>query len=541
MIFKKPYAILIKYFRLIHFTSLLFMVYLFYKTTRISGFFNSYIRGESILAGFNYTSEYFSFFMYVSIFVIIVASTFILILMKKKQKPYYLYVAMIVSSLYILGTTIFSYNNILSLENIMLDVRLVRANRDFVVASVAIQFILIVLTAIRAFGFDIRKFDFASDLAGLEISEEDKEEIEVSLSIDSLDPKAEAIKLFHSARYNFVENKVMYLFFGGIAALLIIGISAINFLIINKPYQEGDYISSSLYSYSVQSSYVTNRSFDNKEITDGNQLVVLEVEMSTPDRAARRLDNTIIKLDIGGKRFSPVYDYGKHLIDLGTPYQRTPLSFEPNTYLLVFEVFGDLEIKRPNLVVFDKEYSATGLVDVTSRVRLNPIFLDEEIKEKEYYYGETVTLNSRNFKGDLTIHGISPTNAYVNSYRYCLRQDDCHRAKEVIMLPLHYRYNSNLHSLEFSISEDSNININRLISNNVKFILGDYDEAFVMDDISIIEGNRPLPPGTKLIRIGYVNSWVSNKRLVINLRNQRIFFSQSTTSPSPEIEIEEES
>ena len=70
MILRKPYAILIKNFKLIHFIMALMMGFLFYKTSSILSFLNDYLSSVATTIIHEVTSSLFS-----PLFVLIIIHT----------------------------------------------------------------------------------------------------------------------------------------------------------------------------------------------------------------------------------------------------------------------------------------------------------------------------------------------------------------------------------------------------------------------------------------------------------------------------------
>ena len=89
MIIKKPYAFMIKHFRLIHFILSLLMVFLISKTSSIVSFFNEYVKNGYYTLN---SGSYINFYMFISIILIIVISAFVYLLMKWKNKSRNLYI-----------------------------------------------------------------------------------------------------------------------------------------------------------------------------------------------------------------------------------------------------------------------------------------------------------------------------------------------------------------------------------------------------------------------------------------------------------------
>ena len=67
----------------------------------------------------------------------------------------------------------------------LLSAKLSRSIRDFSIVITAVQFIFLVFSIIRAIGFDIKKFNFKSDLREMNYDFSDSEEVEVNINLNS--------------------------------------------------------------------------------------------------------------------------------------------------------------------------------------------------------------------------------------------------------------------------------------------------------------------------------------------------------------------
>ena len=527
MILKKPYAILIKHFRLIHIILTVLMINVFMHSTRTYTFFNSYIRGETLIRGYEYTKDYFNIFLYFSLFVVILFSAIMLFLMKKKNKPYFVYVYYILLYSFVVGVVVFSFMNMSTLETMLLDVRVVRANRDFYTAAIVLQFIAIALTFVRGFGFDIKKFDFTSDLQGLEISEKDKEEIEVALSLDHIDPKAEVIKAYHNARYIFLENKFMYSLVIGVVLILVVGNFTLSKLVFDKPYSMNETIYTSMFGFRVNEAYITSRSFDNSRIKEGSKFIVLNMDVRDSTSSDRVLDSSVLKLESDGMTFSPSIQYGSNFIDLGNPYNRNQLTREFNDYLIVFEVFEDFNYSNARLLISDVEYQEGNVIQKEVPVDLNVSNIDEEIKRTNILLGEEFSFEYLGKEVKMSIEGAFGRSPYTNTYEYCLRADDCMEALEVIKLPVTRQLKDNLIILYFTPLNEhaSNSLIRRVVSRNGFISSHNYEDGSILgyfNDIRPVQTRFPTPKNTLLFNLVDANLRSYELGITISLRNQVI-------------------
>ena len=96
MILRKPYAFLIKKFKLIHLILTGILIYICYKSYKILSFFNTYIASSrhDVIDGLS--DNYLGPLVYIAILFVIFISIFIFLLMKNKDKPYKYYLASII-------------------------------------------------------------------------------------------------------------------------------------------------------------------------------------------------------------------------------------------------------------------------------------------------------------------------------------------------------------------------------------------------------------------------------------------------------------
>ena len=215
MILKKPYAFLIKKFRIIHLILTFLIGFVIYRSTLIVNFFIEYIKNNyksSVLLGLG--SVYTPFYLFFTVLVIVLLAFAIYYLLKHKNKPIKLYLFMILY--YILGEE-------------LLSTKLSRSLRDFSIISIVPQVIFFVFCFIRTIGFNIKKFNFQSDLKEMNYGFEDSEEVEVNINLNSYKYKRSIRRALREFIYYLKENKLFV-----IIILSIVAVVLIIFLIKNK-------------------------------------------------------------------------------------------------------------------------------------------------------------------------------------------------------------------------------------------------------------------------------------------------------------------
>ena len=193
MILKKPYAFIIRHFRLIHLIALIPMLYLVTKTRGIVTFFADYVRNGYILSGnvmiSNLSANYINIFMYIAIIMILIIFLILAFILQRKNKPTKFYT---ISILYYIALLVLLSFGIAVFQSIELDTlanTLARIIRDLLYIVYYSEYLFIIFTGIRGIGFNIKKFDFKGDIEDLKISSEDNEEFEFLVGKDSYKTK----------------------------------------------------------------------------------------------------------------------------------------------------------------------------------------------------------------------------------------------------------------------------------------------------------------------------------------------------------------
>ena len=93
VILKKPYAFLIRRFRIIHLILAALIMYLIVRTYSIYSFFSRYTNSIYSTLNNNVSTNYVTLFMFLVSVIIVAFSLAMYVLMSKKNKPRVLYIA----------------------------------------------------------------------------------------------------------------------------------------------------------------------------------------------------------------------------------------------------------------------------------------------------------------------------------------------------------------------------------------------------------------------------------------------------------------
>lgn len=463
MILKKPYAILIKYFKLIHVFLTIFIVYTIYKVNLLLKFFNNYISNQTSVVGQNLKDNLYTNLMFVIPIIILLISIALLWLMIKKKKPYRFY--LVNTFIYIIVFIVIVYTSIFlgNMEKSLVDVVNVRVVRDLLTITILLQSVSLIVSFIRAIGFDIKSFEFLSDLQQLQLDEEDKEEYEIDFSIDSNERRRKRKRKLRYLKYTYRENKI----FINIFLLLIIGILCFviykNIGIYTKLNKEGSVLSTNYYNFGVEESYLINTSYKGNTITD-NYLVVLKLKIRINSNKNRLITGNF-KLQVGDNSYITTNKYDKYLIDLGTVYNNDALTSEYSSYLLVYEIPKE-DINESIKLIYLEEGKNV-------KVKLNPIKYDDTCNN-EYQLGENIKLKDQDV---ININSYELQEIFTVGYDYCIK-DKCYNSIQYLVPTLDTNYDKVILKLigTANVKEDSLYsNFNQLMANlvTIEYKIGD--------------------------------------------------------------------
>lgn len=360
MILRKPYAFLIKHFRLIHLILFVLFAYITFKANSVLSFFKEYIsvNGNIEVIASNYTSS----FIFISIILIIGLSVVIYLLMRYKSKPRTLYIFTILISIVSLVMFIYLFSNIRELETTVMSGKAIRLLRDISRINFWVLFIISIPILIRGLGFDIKKFNFTKDIADFKLEEKDSEEVEVNVDISANSIKRTGNRLGRELKYYYIENKLIINIILSVVAVILIIMFPFNKFVINRNLNEGEMLNTNYFSLKVKDSYISER----KRISKDNSYVILIIDVKG------RMANYSLNLDEfvlngGNNDYIPSLKYYNYFNDLGVGYNKEVLDTkEYKEYLLIYNIKNEDK---------DSNFSLNYLGN-DRKIKLNPEKLD---------------------------------------------------------------------------------------------------------------------------------------------------------------------
>lgn len=350
MIIRKPYAFLIKHFKLIHLIITTLLGIVLYSSSNIYNFINDCIdNADNRFSALKYINN--NLFIY-----IIIAITFMFIirwLLKYKEKPRSIYLFSILYYLVIMVVLYIVFGYLKRLPDIYIDAKDIRMYRDVMFMIISLQYVITIIMLIRGLGFDIKKFNFSKDFEEMNIDQSDNEEVEVDLFANKDNILMGLRKSKREFGYYLKEYKVILSF------ILIVLVAILGYKIYssvgnkNLLYNEGDIVGSN-YSFMVNESYY-------KVINERNYIII-KFNIST-FLTNKKFNYGNLKLSINDKSYYPVKSVCYNFNYLGTCYNQQILSSESNSYILTYLV--DEYDNDNSYIVYSED------VDVNYKIKLN--------------------------------------------------------------------------------------------------------------------------------------------------------------------------
>lgn len=435
VILKKPYAFLIKHFRLIHFILTIMIGYILVRSIKIYNFFSRYVENVYSTLGDAVPSNYITGFMFVVVVLIISFALLMYLLMSNKKKPKTLY---IILSIYYLAFFIglISYFMLFkNMDSYSITIKNAMVLRDLTIIVVIPQFVFLILSFIRSVGFDIKKFNFGSDLKELDLTESDSEEFEFVLGVDSYKYLRFIRRRLREFKYYILENRFMFILLFGLLIASISTMIILHFTVYNRTYKVNQRIRANNLIINVNNSYLTNLDYSGNLIEKNKYFLVTNMSITNNSGLSTVLDLTNYELITKNGTVYPTITRNNYFLDLGTGYSKDRIeNGKEEEYILVYELKENQVQDNYTIRIIDEiEYSAGTINSKVKNIDLKPNkYLDSKeigtskLKERVDMF-ETVLNNT-----SLQINSYSISNKYTFQYEACIR-GNCQNKTEAIV------------------------------------------------------------------------------------------------------------
>ncbi len=521
MILRKPYAILIKNFKLIHAILALLMGYLFYRTNLIISFINEYIGSSQLKVKENVLDTLFGPIFFILVAFIIIFSIVVMSVMTFKKKPIKFYLYNIFTYIYSLVIYIVTFYLIQTLQHGLIDIKTLKLVQDFSTVALLFQAAALVIVIIRATGFDIKGFNFKEDLAELEIEEQDNEEFEVNLEVDTDKLMRKIRKRFRYAKYIYVENKlfinimlVLFLTVGSLYAFL-------NIDVYSKTYKKAESFKTVQFIIGTDESFVSKYDFEGNIIEEGYELVVVRVNLRRIYYKNINFNTGRLALVTNNNLYYHNIEYRNEVKDLGVSYMNEKISSDKfDYYVMVFKVKTE-DIEKKMLLKY------TDTTDDVVKINIIPNNLDNKEKTVNYKLGEEIDFKDSILDNTkIKIDSYELNESFKLDYNYCV-EENCYNSAEYINVTATDNYNKTLLKIVGSLSFDENLPILKYNSlykfidefASIKYRIGDTTKRLIIN-LNEIKPRKTSVDNTYFLEVSNILKEASSIILEFNVRNK---------------------
>lgn len=433
MILKKPYAFLIRKFKIIHLIMSSLMIYLAFKTSHILSYLKEYISSSVILR--ENASNYFNSLMFLSVIIIVAFSFVIYWLLKHKEKPRLTYMITIVGYIFIIIVFYNSFSLLKTLETEIVVSKTIRLWKDLLNIALYYQYVIIFIMLIRGLGFNIKQFDFKKDLEELDIETKDNEEFEFILDTNNNKISRNIRKRLRHLRYFFIEHKFIITMLLSIIGTFVIILLAINIFITGKIYKENESFRSKNNIITITDSYTTNLTSQRKYITNNNNMyIIIKMKINSPSNTKTKLTITDFRLLLDNKKYFPVIKHCLAISDIGNCYNKQNITNKSKEYILMYQIPSNTKYKKIMLEYVDEiNITNIGIESKYKKIKLHPSNIDKVIETNTNKINEIMSINNNFIKNtSITITNYNIASKFTHTYNKC-SNNVCIPYNEVIL------------------------------------------------------------------------------------------------------------
>ena len=527
MIFKKPYAFLIKNFKKVHILLAVAMAFVIYKTFSIYSYFKD-SADNNYYASLAYEQRNF----YVNFFVILIiifiiflfVSIYYLLNHKKKPRRFYMYSIGFYAILliyYFVMSGVFK-----GLLQQSLEMQAIRAHKDVAFMLIFPQVALFIYAIITAIGINLKKFNFAADLAELDINEADNEEVELEFKFEDYKAKRAARRNVREFKYYVKENMFVITCIGAVLGG-ILGIFVIRAIIKSG----GNLLANQAainnkFTIKVQDSIISNLR-PNGEVIGSDYYLVVKLYLKNISNTTVALDYSNYRLVYKKKSLTPDLTASQYFYDYAFPYLGDELKpKEERTIALAYKLKRS-EINNSFLLKIYKG-SNTDKKKMTSNyneVKLKPKKQMDIGDAKRVAINEQLSFENSNVgKTTLTVKSFTFMSSYVYTYEVC-DENICNPTTAVITPDYSTSHKSAyLMQLEYDFSLDKDSIYSKYDSNFSSFVTNYMKVKYVVNGQTYYSNATSRTPsgmtGIELIQVDKDIINADEIQLVFTIRNR---------------------
>ncbi len=436
MVIRKPYAFLIRHFRLIHFLIIIPMFITLLCTRTVLDFFSTFVASGYVTSETNIASNYINPIVYLALILIIVSVIAIIFLLRTKDKDIKAHLIIVIFyAILLIG--FFILPGILSnFETTDVAPTTSRMIRDIVSFLYYVQYAFILLTFIKGLGFDFERFQFIDLLSELDIDEEDSDEVEFRIGVEGYKAKRKIRFLLREFKAYLLENKFFVSIILGVILVILIIMLIINIVTGNQNIRINQRFSLQGFSVKFNNAMVSNLDYNGHLISKDDYFLAVNIYVKNISGQSKELDTSAFYLDLGEKNYIyPTLSYGGNFVDFGRPYYNGKIFKDSECeYLIVYKLTRKQIRTAYTIKILDSiVYKKDEIIPKYKIINLKPQIIDEINSISNVGLGEEINFKNTNLLDtSLRIDSYTLTNRYVYEYNFCLTEEDCRLSKNSV-------------------------------------------------------------------------------------------------------------
>lgn len=523
MIIRKPYAFLVKHYKIIHLLMILPILYLIYKSFNMMQFFSSFVSNGYLTKEINIASIYYSFLMPLLALIVVIISSLIYSLLKSKNKSYGIYLMTIVFYLAFFFFSLFLKGVLNSFETTDIDSSVALMYQGITSIAFYIQPLIIILLGLSAFGFNFRTFEFIDILDEISVDEADSEEVEINVGIEDYKIKRGLRKYFRELKYYVIENKVIFTTIGIILGVILAIVITLWVISLNRIVRVDQSFTHSKFSITFNDALLSTYDYNGNIISNDKIYLAVKTTVKNNTKGLLTLDTDDFWLEIGNKYYYPVLDRSGKFIDLAKPYYGEKIGAgESNEYVLVYELDGDEAQVNYNIKVLDSiTYKEKEIIPKYKEITIDPTTSFNIVDNGTVEKGTTLNFNKTTLlNSSLLINDYSISKIFQYTYQYCYNSK-CSDSKNSITADA----NSTLLVLNGNINVDQNSSYYKYKLSNNNFAQDFMKiEYTIGDKTSYLDVKDSTPNDSTGFIVLETSNYLKNAdsiSLIITIRNQK--------------------
>ena len=432
MIIKKPYAFLIRHYRLIHFILLIPMIIILISTRNILSFFRDYVAAGYITNEIGIVANHLNIFVYPALILNIIVFTLILLLLKSKNKKITLYIFMIIFYFILLILFIFIPGILAKYETTDIVSTTARIYRDITNFIYFSQYLIIFLIIIKGLGFDFERFKFIDILDELDLEEEDSDEFEFKIGLPNYKTKRNLRKYIRELKYYVLENKFYLSIIIGIIFLITLIFTIITIINGNRNIKVNQLFSLNNFNVKFNSSILTNIDYNGQVIAEGKYYLAINTYVKNIGSTSKKLDTDDFWLEISKDKYKyPILDRSGKFIDIGKPYYGEKIAKNSESeYVIVYELSTEELRDTYTIKILDSiTYKDDEIIPKYKIIDINPVRISKINEINNVNLGDKVSFSKTNLLNTtLKIDSFTITNKYIYKYDFCINDEECYQS-----------------------------------------------------------------------------------------------------------------